>query len=68
MKIKSTQEKETFRPVELTITIESRNELLWYRTLFGQTKNELVQIDRDFCPLDDPDLNGNLVNVLDMYK
>jgi hypothetical protein len=68
MKIKATQEKATFKPIELTITIESQNELLWYKNLFGLTKGSLVEVDRDFCSLNDPDIDGELVNILDRYK
>jgi hypothetical protein len=68
MKIKATQEKATFKPIELTITIESQNELLWYKNLFGLTKSSLVEIDRDFCSLNDPDVDGELVNIFDRYK
>jgi len=68
MKIKATQEKATFKPIELTITIESQNELLWYKKLFGVTKGGLVEIDRDFCSLNDPDINGNLVDVLEEFN
>jgi hypothetical protein len=68
MKIKATQETATFKPIELTITIESQNELLWYKNLFGLTKGSLVEIDREFCSLNDPDKDGNLVDILDRYK
>jgi hypothetical protein len=68
MKIKVTQEKATFKPIELTITIESQNELLWYKTLFGLTKGGLVEIDRDFCSLKDPDIDGELVNILERFN
>jgi len=68
MKIKATQEKATFKPIELTITIESQNELLWYKALFGLTKGGLASIDSDFCSLKDPDINGELVDVLERYN
>ena len=68
MKIKATQEKATFKPIELTITIESKNELLWYKALFGLTKGGLASIDSDFCSLSDPDIDGKLLDVLDRYK
>jgi len=68
MKIKATQETATFKPIELTITIESQNELLWYKTLFGLTRISLSKVDRDFCSLNDPDIDGELVNILDRYK
>jgi hypothetical protein len=68
MKIKAIQETATFKPIELTITIESQNELLWYKTLFGLIKSSLVEINRDFCPLNDPDIDGELVNVLERFN
>jgi hypothetical protein len=68
MKIKATQSKETFKPIELTITIESQNELLWYKALFNLTKGSLVEVDRDFCSLSDPDIDGKILDVLDRYK
>ena len=55
MKYKATQETATFKPIEFTITIEIQNELLWYKNLFGLTNGSLVEVDREFCSLNDPD-------------
>jgi hypothetical protein len=68
MKFKATQEKETFKPIVLTITFENKNELDWYRALFGLTKQTLVEIDDDFCSLKDPDPNGSIIDLLDIME
>ncbi len=64
MKALAKKEQVEFTPITLTITIESRNELEWYKELFNLPKGALIECDSSFRSLRDPDPNGNLNDIL----
>ena len=64
MKALAKKEQVEFTPIILTITIENRNELEWYKELFNLPKGTLIECDSSFRSLIDPDPNGNLSDIL----
>jgi hypothetical protein len=64
MKARVSRLEKTFQPIELTITIENENDLVWYQELFNLTKLHLVECDPIFRKLQDPDPNGDLNDML----
>ena len=65
MKAVVTREQETFKPITLTITMETENDALWFSELFNITRSELVKVNDRFRALKDPDMNGELVDMLE---
>ena len=77
MKVKINQETKQFQPINLTITIENDSELMWFKVLFGLTREEVLHglsipggfsanlADKDV--LKDPDATGNILDELE-YK
>jgi hypothetical protein len=68
MKAKASRETPAFKSIELNITIENENELNWYLALFNISKMSLVDIDRNFSILTDPDPHGKIVDMLEDAK
>ena len=65
MKAKVSRLEKQFQPIELTITIENENDLVWYQELFNLTKGTLGECDPVFRKLQDPDPSGYLNELLD---
>ena len=64
MKARVSRLEKQFQPIELTITIENKNDLVWYQELFNLSKGTLIECDPVFRKLQDPDPNGNLYDLL----
>jgi hypothetical protein len=64
MKVKISGEKETFKPIELVITIENQSEFDWFKGLFNVKKADLIEINGEFASYTDPDPSGILVDML----
>ena len=64
MKATIEKAKETFKPITLTITMESNSDALWFRELFNITKGELCKYNDLFRGIEDPDPTGELSNMV----
>ena len=64
--MKATIEKteNIFRPITLTITMETENDALWFKELFNITKGELCKHNDTFRGIVDPDPNGDLSDMI----
>ena len=65
MKAEVTREKESFKPITLTITMETENDAMWFSELFNITRSELVKVNDRFKALRDPDINAELCGMIE---
>lgn len=65
MKATVTREEQTFKPITLTITMESENDAMWFAELFNMTRGELIKTNDRFIALTDPDKDGCLCSIIE---
>lgn len=65
MKAVATREEQKFKPITLTITMESENDAKWYSRLFCIAKSDLVSGGHMPSNLEDPDPDGDISTMID---